>query len=157
MRVEVGRHLAPPGGRQPTVDEGVQFVLAYGEPRVFPFHCGLLQSGTAAPGRKEAGRGANLRVANRWAGRSVPHGRGPLAGPVRAGSCWPFLPRDADDELRTEAAGAAARRGAVAEADAAPDADTAGAVTAPRRATRSSKNAISRRQALRVPPAPGSA
>src|SRR3954451_13714866 len=56
-----------------------------------------------------------------------------LAGPARAGPCWPILPREADDEFRPEAVGATARRGAVAEAGPTPDADTAipGSAVAP--------------------------
>jgi hypothetical protein len=56
--------------------------------------------------------------------------------------------------VHPEAAGAAARRGAVAEAGPAPDADTAvagPAVTAPRRAARAPRSAVSRRQALQCP------
>src|SRR3954449_1663218 len=50
---------------------------------------------------------------------------------------------NANDELHPEAAGAAARRGAVAEADA--DTARAGpAITAPRRAARSPRNAVGR-------------
>jgi hypothetical protein len=40
--------------------------------------------------------------------------------------CWPILSREADDEFRPDAAGAAARRGAVSEAGAAPDVDSIG-------------------------------
>src|SRR3954469_8102706 len=69
-----------------------------------------------------------------------------LAGLAQAGPCWPFPTRKADDVVHPEAAGAAARRGAVAEAGPAPDADTA--VTAPRRAARAPRGAGSRRQAL---------
>src|SRR4051795_7633978 len=71
--------------------------------------------------------------------------------------CGPILSREADDEFRPEAAGAAARRGAVAEAGAAPDADATipgPAVTAPHRAARGPRNAVSQWQALSVPPAP---
>src|SRR3954452_16164131 len=65
----------------------------------------------------------------------APHARGrDLAGLARAGPCWPILPREVDDVVHPEAAGAAARRGAVAEAGAAPDADpaTPGSAVAPR-------------------------
>src|SRR4051812_43260102 len=45
-----------------------------------------------------------------------------LAGPARAGPWWPILPRKADDELHPEAAGAAPRRGTLAQAGPAPHA-----------------------------------
>src|SRR4051794_28246888 len=55
-------------------------------------------------------------------------------GPARARArpCWPILSREDDDGFRPEAAGAPARRGAVAEAATNADATVPGSAIAPR-------------------------
>src|SRR4051794_20751780 len=129
-------------------------------PRRFPHPCCPLSPPWITPSRDPAGTSAPPAPRGLAAGADGLGARA-LAGPARAGPCWPLLPREAGDEFRPEAAGAAARRGAVAEAGAAPDAAPAvpgSAVTAPRRAARGLRNAVSRRQALSPSaPAPGSA
>jgi len=74
-----------------------------------------LQRGGGGPARARA---RQHRFQNRPGGFGRPRTRAgaTLAAPARAGPCWPTVSREAHDELHPEAAGAAARGGAVAEA-----------------------------------------